>query len=263
MNRLVRRNYGRGHGYQLDGEKVDGVTSILDALPKQLKQWAADSAANYAVEHWAELSEEPLTKRLDRIRFAHRDQLSAAALRGTRIHGYGEQLVHGDPVEIPEEYQGPAEAYARFLDAWDIQPVAVETPLASLKHSYGGTADLWATIGARDGIRALIDLKTGKTVYEATALQAAAYRHADIWQPNGPDSEQPLPDVQAVYVAHILPDDVRMLPVKAGPEEFRQFLYLQQTHRWLAVHGFKGWDPVIGEAALPSQLTDLEKELVA
>ena len=249
---LVRRNHGRGHSYTIDGVKVDGVTTILNALPKQLKQWAADTAANYAVEHWSELTEETLTKRLDRIRFAHRDVLSSAALRGTRIHGFGERLVAGEAVEIPEEYRGPAEAYARFLDDWQIEPVAVETPVASVRHGYAGTADLWGTVGVRDGATALIDLKTGKGVYDEVVLQLAAYRHAELWQPDGPESETTMPTVDLVYVAHVLPDTVRMLPVRAGAEEFRQFLYVQQTARWLARHGFKGDDPLIGDAVLPT-----------
>ena len=63
MPTFKRRNYGGGHGYWLvneDGTETDvpGVTTILsDAIPKQLKQWAADQAADYAVDHWAELFE--------------------------------------------------------------------------------------------------------------------------------------------------------------------------------------------------------------
>lgn len=249
--RLKSRRYGTGHVYHLDGQKVPGVTTILNALPKQLTQWSSDCAANYAVEHWDELAEESLTKRLDRIRYAHRDTLTAAALRGTDIHGYGEKLVAGEPVDIPAEHVGPAEAYAKFLDAWQITPVATETPVANTVHRYAGTADLWATIGARDNARALIDLKTGKGVYESAVLQLAGYRHADLWQPDGPDSEAPLPEVDLVFVAHILPDDVRMLPVTAGQAELRAFLYVQQTSRWLAAHGFKGEEPLIGEGERP------------
>lgn len=250
--RLTSRRYGKsGHVYHLDGQKVPGVTTILNALPKQLTQWASDAAANYAVEHWDELSEETLTKRLDRIRFAHRDTLARAALRGTEIHGYGEALVTGEPVEIPEEHLGPATAYAKFLDAWQIAPVAMETPVANTRHGYAGTADLWATVGARDGAKALIDLKTGKGIYESVVLQLVAYRNCDLWQPDGPDSEAELPAVDLVYVAHILPDDVRMLPVTAGAPEFRQFQYVQQTARWLDAHGFKGELPLIGEGERP------------
>lgn len=247
MTRLEKR----GRTYRLDGERVPSVTTILNALPKQLTQWSSDMAANYAVEHWDELTEQTLTKRLDRIRFAHRDALNRSAARGTQIHTYGERLVSGEAVEIPDEHRAPAESYARFLDAWEIEAVATETPVVHTRARYAGTADLWATIGVRDGARALIDLKTGSGVYESAVLQLCAYRYADLWHPDGAGSEEPLPDVELVYVAHIVGDAVRMLPITAGDAEFREFRYVQQTHRWLELHGFKGEEPLIGDAETP------------
>lgn len=257
--RFKSRKYGaHGHGYLLDGEKIDGVTSILNSLPKQLKQWASDIAANYALENWDKLAEMPLTKRLDAIRYAHKDALSALSLRGQDIHTYGEKLVNGEDVKVPDEYRGPAEAYARFLDQWQIEPLATEALVGSLSHRYGGRGDLWATIGVRDNVRAYIDLKTGKNIYESVVLQCAAYDGAEVWHPEGPESEQPYVPVDVIYVAQILPDDVRMLPVrgaggaaKPGPAEFREFLYLQQTTHWLQRHGYNGDEPLIEAAERP------------
>lgn len=257
--RLKSRRYGKnGHGYLLDGEKIDGVSGILGALPKQLKQWAADCSANYAIEHWGSLTDMSLTKRLDAIRYAHRDVVGEAALRGQDIHGYGEKLAHGVEVDVPDEFRGPAQAYARFLDRWQIEPIATEAPVCHLDARYGGRGDLWATIGVRDGARAYVDLKTGKNVYESTVLQCSAYDGAQIWQPEGPESEQAYEPVDLVYVAHILPDDVRMLPVrgvggatKPGGPEFRTFLYLQQIKHWLDAHGYQGDEPLIEAAERP------------
>lgn len=248
MTRLDRVNRGRGHSYLLDGKPLDGVTTaISDGFPLSLKQWGADQAANYALEHWDELTDTPLAKRLDRIRFAHRETLNRAAARGTQIHAYGEALVHGTEVEIPPEHLGPARAYAKFLDTWQIEPVATETPLANTEYGYGGTADLWATIGARDNQSALIDLKTGSGVYTSVALQLAAYRRADLWQPE-PGLEVPdVPQVEGVYAAWILPDAVELVPVEAGEREWTTFLYVLQVARWVRAHGFKSDDPVIGE----------------
>lgn len=247
-----------GRVYKLDGEPIPSVTTILNALPKQLKQWAADCAANLAVEKWDELAKLPLTKRLDTIRYAHREVVGEAALRGQEIHSYGEKLVGGVEVEIPDEYRGPAQAYARFLDKWEIEPLATEAPICNVTHRFGGRGDLWATIGKRDGARAYVDLKTGKNVYESTVLQCAGYDGGEIWHPDGQDSEEPYEPVDLVYVAHILPDDVRMLPVrgvggapKPGLPEFREFLYVQQTWRWLDRHGYKGDEPLIEEAERP------------
>jgi len=255
--RLSSRRYGKsGHAYYIDDVKVDGVTTILNALPKSLTQWAADAGANYAVEHWEELTEQTLTKRLDAIRYAHREIKNTAAMRGTEIHTLGEKLYGGLPIEVPPEHRGPVEAYARFLDDWEIEPIASETPVVNLTYRYGGTADLWCHIGKRDGVRALVDLKTGNNVYESTVLQLTGYRNAELWQPVKGDakqrqaSEAPLPPVDEVWVAHILPDTVRFRPVKTEGQ-FRPFLYVQQVHRWLEAHGFKGEEPLIDEPQQP------------
>jgi hypothetical protein len=247
-HRLVRRRVGRtGHSYQLDGKRVPGVTTILNAMPKQLAQWAADCGADYAIEHWDELSGLGIAKRHSAIRYAYKDARNKAAARGTDIHKHGEALVYGTAETVPDELRGAVEAYARFLDEWKIEPVATETPVCSTTHMYGGTSDMTATIGARDGMRALVDLKTGN-VYETAVLQLAAYRYADLWQPDGPASETTQPDVDAVFVARIMPDDVQMLPVDCGPAQLRQFLYVQQTSHWLERHGWRGDEPLIGEA---------------
>lgn len=259
MSRLVRKEgrnaYGIYHTYELDKVSVRGATTIIGAgLPFQAgKQWAANEAANEAVNHWDEIAELPLTDRLNRIRFAYKKVSDEAKLRGTLIHTYGEILVHGGTVEDPQ-YVGPAEAYAKFIDRWQIDPIATETPLANTQHKYGGTADLWCRIGVRDGERALVDLKSGKDAYPDVALQLAAYRYADLWQPDGPESESDdVPDVDACYVFHILTDDVQMLPVQVDANHFRSFLYVQQVSEWARLH--QGYpEPqvrVIGEAIQP------------
>lgn len=260
MAKLTYRKYGRGHAYYIDDVKVDGVTTILNALPKNLTQWAADTAANHAVENWDTLTDLPLTKRLDAIRFAHRDKRDTAALRGNEIHALGMKLYAGLPIAVPDEHRGPVEAYAQFLDRWDIEPEAAEVPLVNLSYRYGGTLDLMGRIGKRDNIRALIDLKTGNNVYESTALQLCAYNNADLWQPAGTDakpadrlaSETRFVPAEETWVAHILPDTVRFRPVKTEGQ-FRSFLYVQQVSQWLGRHGWKGEDQLIGDPVQPGE----------
>jgi hypothetical protein len=52
-----------------------------------------------------------------------------------------------------------------------------------------------------------------------------------------------------------MPDAVRLLPVQAGPAEFRQFLYVQQTSQWLGRHGFRGSEPLVGDALTLAEAT--------
>lgn len=235
--RLKRRNYGRGHGYQLDGKKVPGVTTVLNSLPKDaLVGWAANATAAAAIDRWSELSDLAPSQRLKELESARFKINKEATTRGTKIHDLGEKVSHGEKVDLSEtpELVGPVEAYARFLDKWDIEVIATEAPCVHTKFKYAGTLDSIATIGRLGGEPVMLDIKTGKGIYESTALQLAAYSECDLWQPDGPESEQPMPDLAPeMYVAHILADDVRLLPVDNDPGLFRQFRYLQMTARWL------------------------------
>jgi hypothetical protein len=251
--RLVRRNYGRGHGYKLDGQKVIGVTTALNVLDKPaLRDWYARSAAERAINEWDTLSDLPISERMERIRYGARDKTQAAALRGTQIHELGDKLARGESPDVPPEHVGPVEAYARWLDRWEVETIASETPLANTKHGYAGTADLWARVGKRDNAMCLLDVKTGKGVYDETGLQLAAYRYSDLIQPEK-GVEIATPEVDLVYVAHILPDDVRTLPVIADERVFRDFLYVLQVHR--ARESWAEW-PLIGSSVMPEDSED-------
>lgn len=254
MTRLVRRNYGRGHGYRLDDQKLVGVTTALGVLDKPaLRNWYAEQAAKRAVDEWDELALLPVSERLDRIRWGARDTVQAAALRGTEIHDLGQKLAEGVEVDVPPEHVGPVEAYARWLDEWEVETIAAETPLANTKYGYGGTADLWGKVGKRDNAVCLLDVKTGKGVYNETGLQLAAYRYSDLMQPEK-GVEIATPEVDLVYVAHVLPDTVRMLPVTADEQVFRDFLYVLQVYK--ATQGWADW-PLIGSSVRPDEREDV------
>ena len=246
--RLTRRNYGRGHGYQIDGHKAPGVTTVIDVLDKPaLRNWYAEQAAKRAVDEWDRLQTMTVSERLEFIRYGARDKVTAAALRGTEIHTLGEKVAHGGDVEVPPAHVGPVTAYARFLDKWGIEVIASETPLANITYGYGGTADLWCKIGARDDAVALVDVKTGKGVYSETGLQLAAYRFSELIQPEK-GVEIATPTVDLVYVAHVLTDDVRMLPVRADAGVFRSFLYALEVYK--ARQRWEDW-PLVGSAVEP------------
>lgn len=242
-NRLARRNYGRGHGYQIDGAKVPGVTTVLNTLPKDaLINWAARVTAEAAVDRWDELGGLAPTQRLKELVDARWNVTKEASLRGTEIHALGERIANGEAVD-PGEHRGPVEAYARFLDRWDVEIIGTEAPCAHTKFKYAGTLDSIAYIRGLARVPefahladkpVMLDLKTGRGVYESTALQLAAYACCDIWQPNGPESEESMPIVHGLFVAHILADDVALLPVHGKTVDLlTEFRYLMQTARWI------------------------------
>lgn len=231
---IVRRNYGRGHGYKdANGVKVPGVTTLIsNGLPKPaLIEWAADAVAAHAIDHWDEIAALPLSERMKRLKKAHRAVSSAAAIRGTKLHALATALVAGDEVTVPDESAALVDSYVQFLDDWDPAPVTTEAPCVSYRHGYAGTLDLIADL---PGIgRALLDIKTGKAVYGDVALQLAAYRYADVYQgdkqPDGTVPEFAMPEVQFVGVVHVRDDGYDVVPVEAGPAEHRDFLYVAQV----------------------------------
>jgi hypothetical protein len=241
--RLARRNYGRGHGYQIDGAKVPGVTTILNTLPKDaLINWAAKVTAEAAIDRWDELAGMSPSKRLKELTDARWNITKEAALRGTEIHAMGDKLAQGLEVD-PGVHRGEVEAYARFLDRWDIEVLGTEAPCGSTRFRYAGTLDSIVLIRGLAAIPefahlaespVMLDVKTGRGVYESTALQLGGYAGCDVWQPNGPDSEAPMPKVEGLFVAHVLTDDVELLPVRGDIEALlTQFRYVMQTYHWL------------------------------
>src|SRR5690348_10872436 len=119
MSDGVRRiNRGRGHFYEVDGRKADGVTTLIgDGIPKPaLVNWAANTTAAYAVDHWDALDGMSPSQRLERLKKARYLDLDKAAKRGTEVHGIAEKLAHGEEVEVPDELAGHISSAVAFLD---------------------------------------------------------------------------------------------------------------------------------------------------
>lgn len=237
--RPIRRvDTARGHHYEdAAGNRVPGVTTIIgNGLPKPaLINWAATATAEAAINGWAELDAMKPAARLKYLQGARYAERDAAAKRGTEIHALGERLVHGEVVDVPDELAGYAESYARFLDAFQVQPVHVEVGVASYRYGYAGTGDLIAdlTIPRIGKKRLWIDLKSTRSgIFGEVALQLSAYRYADVLLECGPDGEEPMPEVDDCAAVHIRGDGADLIPVTTGPDVFRAFLYVAQVARF-------------------------------
>lgn len=235
---IRRKDTARGHHYvDAAGRRVPGVTTILgDGIPKPaLVNWAANSTADAAINRWDELAEMKPAQRLAALKSARYEEKDAAANRGTQVHHFAEQLLAGQAVQVPDEIAGHVEAYARFLDEWQVRPVLVEFAVVSHRYGYAGTADLLADLtdpATGETFRTLADLKTNRSgIFGETALQLAAYRYADaVLGPDG--TEQPVPVVDGCHGIHVRGDGYCLVPITAGPEQHRTFLYAQQIAEW-------------------------------
>jgi hypothetical protein len=232
--RFSRRNFGRGHAYYLDGEKLPGVTTILgDGLAKPaLINWAAKTVAGYALDNWDELAGQKPSERLKVLEKAHYADRDAAGKRGTEVHGLAEKLAKGEEVTVPDELAGHVEAYVRFLDEFGPQVVLTETPVVSLTSwPYAGTFDLIADFPTL-GQRLLCDVKTARSgVFPDNALQLAAYRFS-THRLSADGELQPMPEVDGCAVIHVRSDGYSLVPLKADREEHRFFLYCRELWRW-------------------------------
>lgn len=232
---VKRVQAGKNHWYKdANGHRIPGVTTILgNGVPKKaLIDWAANATTDYAVDHWDELSDLTPAKRLDTLRRSRYTVTDKAKKRGTEVHGYGERLVKGEQVKgIPEELRGHCEAYVRFLDQFNVEPVLVEVTVVSYKYGYAGTLDLIADLTTGDDgaiERWLLDLKTNeKGIYGETALQLAAYRYAEKYL--GDDGkEHDMVPVQHTGAVHITSDDAQLIPTISGENQLRSFWYSGQ-----------------------------------
>ena len=226
---IKRHETAKGHYYKdANGHRVPGVTTILgDGVPKPaLINWAANSTAEAAVDRWDELTELSPSERLKTLQGARYEKTDRAKKRGTEVHGYAERLVKGEKVEgIPDELRGHVEAYVRFLDRYDVDPILVEATVISYRYGYAGTLDLIAEITDGKGERRtlLLDIKTNeKGIFGETALQLAAYRYADVYTDEA-GTEFPMPAVDGCGAILVNSDEAKLIPCTADESVMKSF----------------------------------------
>lgn len=86
------------------------------------------------------------------------------------------------PMNVIEQARVCYDNFQTWKSNLDFKPFETELSLISEKHGYGGTIDIIALI---NGKLSLLDLKTGKEVYEDHIIQIKAY--AELWTENFPD----------------------------------------------------------------------------
>lgn len=254
---ITRRNHGRNHSYRIDGIKVPGVTTITGHFKSgALVEYPGKQVANYAVDNWQTLGEQPPAARLKTLlgsRYADRD---AAAGRGTQIHAIARRLHEGETdVPYPDDLAGHVESTVDFLDRLDPKIVAAELVVGNRTHRYCGTLDLIADLGPVpwDGeilppARWLLDLKTSRSgIWPETALQLCGYENAEVFL--GEDgAERPVEwlEVERCAAVWIRGDGWDLIPVDTGPDTWAYFQYLAWLYH--AEEARKEW---VGVAAGP------------
>jgi hypothetical protein len=189
---------------QEDGTKAvyDSVTAILSVVGKPaLIQWAANQERELVLEAAANLYEDlpvagkkmqrpayltTLQQRLGKAR-AHQRELAKAAEIGSQVHALiewnlrtGRGEVAGPEPRIQDKALWAFMAFEDWRKSVDLEPLAIEQTVWSSTYAYAGTLDLYAqlTLPGYGRVRAVIDWKTGKAIYDEALLQIAAYEYA-------------------------------------------------------------------------------------
>lgn len=172
--------------YLLDGEPLDSVSSIVDALRKEgLERWIETEATRGAVlaERMGELDDVPESDWAIRVKSlglgatAKRDE---AADRGTIIHEAGHALTRGE-VPNPSEFPIAGRPWVQgMMRAWlaldPSEVVAAEQIVCNPEYRYAGRPDLVAVV---DGQVTLVDYKSGRgRIYDSAHFQARLYAMA-------------------------------------------------------------------------------------
>lgn len=155
-----------------DGKRVPGATTITSLLNKPyLIKWANDLGL----------------EGIDSTKY--RDE---AADIGTLAHSMVQAHLQG--LKIDESEYSPmqldlaANAFLKYLE-WEkghkVNVILCETPLVSDAKLYGGTMDLYCEL---DGVKTLVDFKTGKAIYPEYFVQTAGY--AELLSEHGHAVEQ-------------------------------------------------------------------------
>lgn len=236
---IKRRKYGTGHAYYVDEVKVPGVTTIIgDTTPKNLTDWAARCAADFAIDCWDDLLAMRPSERHKALHYAYRHDRDKAGRRGTEVHRIAERLVAFEEVAKPDELAGHIDSYVGFLDAMDPQPVAVELVVVNRTLRYCGTADLVCDLQevmAEEVIppgRWLLDLKTARSgIWPETALQVCGYARAESYLDPATGEERPMADLKIEHTGavHITSDGWELRPLDSGDAVWEHFQHL----RWL------------------------------
>lgn len=234
----------RAHRYALDGRRVPNVTTTIGRASEKpgLAYAAAREAALWAVQHLGDVDAMGEGAWVTAARDAHREVWNASAERGTRIHAAALQLVSGEAITPadadtgepwPEFEMRAALNLARFMDEWDVEPLAAERPVFHEGDRWAGTVDLVARL--RGGEAWVLDYKTGSGVYPEHALQLTAYRHAthiQLRSDHGALFDRTMIATTRAGVVHVRDDGYKLVPVRSDEGLYDVFRHMLPVAAW-------------------------------
>ena len=195
-----------------DGTACMSVTTLIEhGIPKPgLVHWAAIEVARCAISAIPQLSrlrgETARDDAYEWLRRAAERKRDEAAEFGGAIHDHVEARILGAPTPRPTDEQRPfIAAFDRFLDDHQPEFEATELVVANPADRWAGRLDAIGKLPRYGDDLLTIDWKTGRKVYDESALQLSGYRRATVgWLKDGTPVEPPA--TTGGVVVHIRPD---------------------------------------------------------
>ena len=243
----IKRGGSRFYVEPTTQEKVPGVTSILNMLPKPfLQYWSAKMVAEFAVDNFTAYSALVMNGQrdaaIDLLKAAPRRYTKSRADVGTEVHDIYEQLARGENPRVHPDLQFYVDHFHAWADKFQPEFLFNEETIWSDTHRYAGSFDFIAKI---EGEIVVGDFKTTKSTYPEVALQLSAYAHADhIVRPDG--AKVPLPKITGGAVFHVNDEGAEFIPVRVDDEVFEVFLALRNS--------IFEWDAVMSKDVIGSPL---------
>lgn len=244
------------HVYRWDGgDPIPSVTTVLQVLSKPaLVPWAQGIVAEAAIAHrgdiegWVAVG--GVEGAIGLLKQAATTKRDKAAATGSDVHALAEAIIRGQTVVVPEELTGFVNAYRTWVDAFQPEFLAAEEMVANLEHGYAGTLDAIVKIS---GETWLLDWKTSRGIYSDTALQLAAYGHAEFIGRPGDPTRYAIPLIEQYGVVHIRPEGAELIPYDVTPAEFDAFLDALRLWRWKDTRSKEVMGQPIGPALVEFQ----------
>jgi len=158
--------------YWEDGQPFVSVTTALGVIEKPaLRYWATKQV------YWA-MALDPSLSEKEALAAPFRKSKSAMS-RGTMVHSMVEAYRHNQEYvnTVPESTRKYAQAFFNWVTDNSVEVLVQEKSLVSRRYCYAGTFDLLVRF-KNSGRVLVVDIKTGKGVYEEVFLQLSAYKHA-------------------------------------------------------------------------------------
>ena len=158
--------------YWEDDQPFVSVTTVLGVIEKPaLRYWATKQV------YWA-MALDPSLSEKEALAAPFRKSKNAMR-RGTLVHSMVEAYKHNQ--EYVDTIAEPIRKYAQAFYNWvtdnSIEVLVQEKSLVSRRYCYAGTFDLLVRF-KNSGRVLVVDIKTGRSIYEEVFLQLSAYKHA-------------------------------------------------------------------------------------